>query len=160
MTWKTTKELYAEFLGSDFWVCLSRQKRKQVGKCERCGSKHRLQSHHVRYPENWFDTRLEDLEVLCRKCHARHHGKSTRKTKRAERSKKIRSPWKTVCHLRSHKLIDRDKFEEMRRAVGMDPGHVAQRKKERNERRYQGWHPGMYEGLTPVQVFHQVGRYR
>lgn len=62
------------FLDSDWWINLSRLKRRQVGKCERCGVVITLQSHHIHYPDNWFDTRLEDLEVLCCSCHEKEHG--------------------------------------------------------------------------------------
>lgn len=67
-------ELYAIFLDSDWWINLSRRKRRMVGRCERCGSRKRLQSHHRRYPENWFDVTLADLECLCRDCHLHQHG--------------------------------------------------------------------------------------
>lgn len=73
MTKHTTKELYAMFLESDFWIELSRLKRRQAGKCQRCPARKQLQAHHIRYPEHWFDTRLEDLEVLCRDCHEKEH---------------------------------------------------------------------------------------
>lgn len=53
---------------------MSRRKRKSVGKCEECGSRKRLSSHHVRYPENWFDTTFADLMVLCWPCHLKKHG--------------------------------------------------------------------------------------
>lgn len=68
------KELYSMFLDSDWWISLSRRKRSLVGRCERCSSTDRLQSHHLLYRDNWFDTLLEDLEVLCRPCHEKEHG--------------------------------------------------------------------------------------
>jgi len=74
MTWATTKELYAIFVESCWWNTLSRRKRKSVGRCEECGSKKRLSSHHVRYPENWFETTFADLKVLCWPCHRKEHG--------------------------------------------------------------------------------------
>lgn len=77
MIYADGKELYYDFLLSDFWIELSRLKRKLVSKCERCGSDNRLQAHHLRYPDNWFDTKLSDLKVLCRECHEKEHGIST-----------------------------------------------------------------------------------
>lgn len=74
MTILSTAELYAIFLSCDWWIELSRRKRALVGHCERCPAKDKLQSHHRIYRENWFDTVLSDLEVLCRDCHEEHHG--------------------------------------------------------------------------------------
>jgi 5-methylcytosine-specific restriction endonuclease McrA len=74
-----TKELYAIFLESQWWRDLSSFKRRSVGKCERCGSKKHLQSHHKVYRQNWFDTEPGDLEVLCRNCHNAEHGKYPKK---------------------------------------------------------------------------------
>lgn len=68
------KAEYRAFLRTDFWKTLSQEKKDLVGECERCGSDNNLQSHHVKYPKNWFETTLDDLEVLCRKCHQTEHG--------------------------------------------------------------------------------------
>lgn len=65
---------YREFLETDFWQSLSLAARARDKRCVKCKSKDRLQAHHKRYPDNWFDTTLEDLETLCRKCHAKKHG--------------------------------------------------------------------------------------
>ena len=64
---------YREFLSTDFWKEISAEKRRLVGKCEKCGSTRKLQAHHVRYPSNWFDTKLDDLQVLCRIHHEVEH---------------------------------------------------------------------------------------
>lgn len=68
------KAEYRKFLETNFWQNLSASKRQQVGKCERCGSTHYLQCHHRFYRDDWFQTQPEDLEVLCRPCHEKHHG--------------------------------------------------------------------------------------
>lgn len=69
------KSAYREFLNSDFWKEISaKAKARDGGKCVRCKRKVRLQAHHKRYPEDWYDTQLADLETLCRKCHAKEHG--------------------------------------------------------------------------------------
>jgi hypothetical protein len=75
MTTLSSTERYALFLASEFWKELSRRTRLIVGRCERCGCRHNLQSHHRFYRENWYDTTLSDLEVLCRPCHEKAHGK-------------------------------------------------------------------------------------
>lgn len=73
MTTLSTKERYARFLESEFWKELSRRKRCIITRCERCGSHRDLQCHHTFYREDWYDTILSDLEVLCRPCHEKHH---------------------------------------------------------------------------------------
>lgn len=75
MTVLSTKELYGLFLDSEWWRRLTREKKRSVGnRCELCGGVAALQSHHVFYRPNWFDTQMEDLLVLCRKCHKKTHG--------------------------------------------------------------------------------------
>jgi 5-methylcytosine-specific restriction endonuclease McrA len=66
---------YKQFLRSQFWRDLSAQKRRIVRRCQLCGTKHRLQAHHKFYRENWYDTKLSDLMVMCRVCHKREHRK-------------------------------------------------------------------------------------
>ncbi len=73
MTVLSGKELYVEFLESAWWKELSARKKAIVGRCEKCGARNDLQSHHIRYRASWFDTVLEDLQVLCRVCHEREH---------------------------------------------------------------------------------------
>lgn len=73
MIWASTKELYAMFADCCWWKTLSRRKRKKIGRCEECGSRKRLSSHHIRYPQNWFDTTEADLRVLCWTCHEKKH---------------------------------------------------------------------------------------
>jgi hypothetical protein len=65
---------YEDYLQTEFW----RITRKQIlGKrpfCERCGTRERLQVHHLTYERLGVELD-EDLEVLCRRCHATEHGK-------------------------------------------------------------------------------------
>lgn len=74
---------YREFLKSDFWKSFSNAKKESVGgKCEKCGAKKSLNAHHVVYRNPWTAVRMEDLIVLCRKCHRKAHGiKKPRKSK-------------------------------------------------------------------------------
>lgn len=65
---------YRQFLQSTFWKELSTRKRLAVGLCEDCGSTSHLQAHHLRYPSDWYETTEDDLQVLCRGCHAQAHG--------------------------------------------------------------------------------------
>jgi len=112
----SAKELYGMFLESVWWQRLSWKKRQQVGKCERCGSRRRLQAHHRIYRENWFDTTLEDLECVCRKCHEKEHGITPQKKLKA-----VAGEFKTLKeleHARAHKRIDRGTFKRIRDANG------------------------------------------
>ncbi len=73
---KRSKQAYREFLQSDFWKEISAKARERDGKCVSCGSVKLLQAHHVHYPDDWYQTKLEDLETLCRWCHRKEHGRS------------------------------------------------------------------------------------
>lgn len=42
--------------------------------CAKCGSTVQLQVHHQTY-ERYGEEVYEDLEVLCRKCHEKEHGR-------------------------------------------------------------------------------------
>lgn len=64
---------YRKFLQSDFWKELSARV-KRGKRCEKCKSRRNLQSHHKVYPEDWYQTKESDLQVLCRRCHAAEHG--------------------------------------------------------------------------------------
>lgn len=68
------QKAYREFLKSEFWLELSGRVKRKAGKCRRCGSKRRLHAHHVIYRKSWYETREEDLEVLCEVCHWKEHG--------------------------------------------------------------------------------------
>lgn len=65
---------YKAFLKSEFWRNLAAEKKRLVGKCEKCGSTKHLQAHHVTYPKDWYETTLDHLQVLCRRHHKAEHG--------------------------------------------------------------------------------------
>ena len=44
-------------------------------KCAHCGDTHNLNIHHITY-ERWKHERIDDLVVLCEKCHTRLHERS------------------------------------------------------------------------------------
>lgn len=114
MTFLSTRELYALFLDSDFWINLSRTKRRSVGRCENCGTRNKLESHHVFYRDSWFDTQLSDLKVLCRSCHEAQHGiKETvekhslrRRKRRARLRNKSQRNQKLKCRVFPEKYAD------------------------------------------------------
>lgn len=61
-----------EYLKSEHWKQLKHAKLVRSPICERCGSKDRVEPHHLRY-KNLFDVTVDDLETLCRKCHVKEH---------------------------------------------------------------------------------------
>lgn len=72
----TAAERYQEFLRSQFWLELSVQKKAGVTHCEDCGKRAgSLECHHLFYRDNWYDTKISDLIVICWKCHQRRHRK-------------------------------------------------------------------------------------
>lgn len=61
-----------EYLKSDHWKNLRYCKLQQVCYCEMCDNTSTLDVHHINY-KNLYDVELEDLMVLCRKCHVKVH---------------------------------------------------------------------------------------
>jgi 5-methylcytosine-specific restriction endonuclease McrA len=70
----TAKERYALYLLTPEWKERRREAIKRDGKkCTQCGSKQRLQVHHLTYARKG-DERPSDLVTLCRACHCIVHG--------------------------------------------------------------------------------------
>lgn len=119
-----TKEAYQEFLLTPFWLDLTARKKKLVPKCERCGSSEWLESHHRFYRPSWFDTQLEDLEVLCFDCHRLEHFVSSPGVPVPEKSEApkefhsfvyLRQCWKLrLIDRRTYKFNPRHIFKLMR----------------------------------------------
>lgn len=92
----TTKESYGLFLQSDFWKQIRVECfRRDDWTCRHCGigSSGRLQAHHVFYPPDWYNTTLDHLLTLCRKCHSKEHGKNPR-TQETRKVKPVKSGFK------------------------------------------------------------------
>lgn len=69
------KKAYQAFLNSDFWLKIRGQCLDRDGHtCAKCGATRKLQAHHHKYPADWYQTTLEHLTTLCRKCHRAEHG--------------------------------------------------------------------------------------
>lgn len=139
------KDRYKLFLESDWWIDFSLKFRTSKNwTCEDCGEKTRdCHSHHIFYPDDWYQTKVEHLRCLCAECHRLAHGKGRiqarahrpkRKKAKKERTKldpkvlPISNPahlnWKDLNIARANKLISRDQFEKRReelRALGLAP---------------------------------------
>ena len=67
------KQIYYKYTKTLDWKRKRTNKfRSARWKCQKCGSKGRLQVHHINY-KKWFDVTMKDLIVLCDKCHRAEH---------------------------------------------------------------------------------------
>ncbi len=65
---------YTEYLKGKDWKILRRKAYLRANhKCEFC-SKPAAHVHHIKYPKNLKDDKLENLVVVCEKCHSLNHG--------------------------------------------------------------------------------------
>jgi 5-methylcytosine-specific restriction endonuclease McrA len=74
------------YLRSEHWKNLRKEKKKLNPVCEVCGSKKKLDVHHINY-RMLYDVLLEDLQTLCRRCHNKRHKVLDRFKKKSLRSK-------------------------------------------------------------------------
>ncbi len=66
---------YQAYLKTGHWQSVRRDAKKRAGnKCQLCSSRIRLEVHHNSYEHLWHEG-PQDVVVLCRRCHAKHHGK-------------------------------------------------------------------------------------
>lgn len=113
---------YREFLNSDFWQELTFRKKESVGwKCEWCGARSGLVSHHTSYPRDWYDTTFSHLLVLCHDCHGAIHGvdapvKPEPVTPKATVINDTLAVWQ-LADMRSRGEITRQEFQEAKRRV-------------------------------------------
>jgi hypothetical protein len=69
---------YLEHLHSDYWETLKKEKLEICGhRCQRCGAEGTLldplECHHLHYRTVYHEG-LEDVEIVCVKCHCTEHG--------------------------------------------------------------------------------------
>lgn len=84
---QTRRDWYRKvYLLSEHWKNLRKEKKKQNPVCEKCGTKRKLDVHHINY-KNLYDILLEDLETLCHRCHKKEHKRLDRFKKKSLRSK-------------------------------------------------------------------------
>ena len=78
-----TKEEYLDYIQSEEWKDKSREFVKCAGKCEVCGSRDYLESHHLTY-KNIGEETGEDIEVLCNSCHQKRTEEDEKKKAEVE----------------------------------------------------------------------------
>lgn len=68
---------YKEYLSTPYWKVVRKLKLRRANyKCELCNSSENLNVHHKTYKHKGTEIcHLEDLIVLCQKCHAKFHDK-------------------------------------------------------------------------------------
>lgn len=70
----TTKEQYQVYLQSDHWRNLrAAALARDHGRCRKCGTRFRLEVHHIIYRFPWTATVLEDLMTVCELHHRKIH---------------------------------------------------------------------------------------
>ena len=67
---------YNRFMKSDTWGVI-RDAKLAIARhrCEKCGARKTLDVHHLTYDRFGGDERMTDLQVLCRPCHNKAHGR-------------------------------------------------------------------------------------
>ena len=66
---------YEDYLNTDHWRFVAEATKWASGyKCALCGCETQLETHHKAYGNLGHET-PDDVIVLCRDCHAKHHGK-------------------------------------------------------------------------------------
>ena len=66
------KEEYKEYLNSEHWKLVRKQKYSKKNRCCICGETSNLNIHHLTY-KNIGSEDLGDLRVMCKRCHELAH---------------------------------------------------------------------------------------
>ena len=65
---------YEQFLQTSYWAAIREHVLLTIGKCQTCSSREFLKVHHNTYDHHGSEhTHLEDLVVLCERCHQYFH---------------------------------------------------------------------------------------
>lgn len=65
---------YKDYLQTDMWKELRRLAYLRANhKCEHCGMS-AVAVHHIKYPKRYEDDSIDNLVVVCKKCHELNHG--------------------------------------------------------------------------------------
>lgn len=91
---KRSRKFYrTQYLQSDHWADLRRDKLRESPFCERCEGEGPYDVHHIRY-KKLYDYLLSDLQTLCRKCHETAHAKDKTKFQPTQKGGGIMKKWK------------------------------------------------------------------
>ena len=100
------------YLKSDHWkflkAALFKKKPKQCKKCKSCL---RIDVHHKEY-KYIYDVTIDDLEILCRKCHRKEHKQiDKKKVKPARKERQYRNPKRIIKNLM--KELEKERSKEV-----------------------------------------------
>ncbi len=71
---ESDKEVYSDYLNSEKWDRLKQLALERANHiCELCGATYKA-IHHVKYPKKYKNDHIDNLLVVCGKCHAKLHG--------------------------------------------------------------------------------------
>lgn len=145
---------YQEYLESDHWRNLRATAYRKYGRrCSRCPVTIRLEVHHTIYRNPWTAGTVDDLVILCCRCHELEHGIATVKQPKHRKKKKKRN-WAKIAAEHSAML---DRQMQKRRQPTLHPQQRIPNppRKKKSPR----WWPGMYEGKSPGDTFKEVGTF-
>ncbi len=116
---------YREYLKSEHWKNLRKQKFQSVGKkCSLCNCNKNLHVHHITYRTPLTSCTIYDLQVICAWCHANLHGKNIYIKKplqfrRFYNSKTGEDITKRILSLKYKKLNNKRLFQQKRKNLDL-----------------------------------------
>lgn len=115
--WTIRKMNYQHFLDSLYWKAISQYKRKKLlNRCQVCNSGAKLHVHHRNYDIHGSELQnLDELTVLCEKCHNLFHKsqKAEAKTKQPYKQKsksQLRRERKALARAQQRKFKKKNRY--------------------------------------------------
>ncbi len=76
---------FKQYMRSSEWRQLKSERRAVTGNCcEVCGRRGRLVGHHVNYPNDPYNCTVDDIEMICERCHNKLHAERSRDKNRRD----------------------------------------------------------------------------
>jgi hypothetical protein len=111
------REYYrTEYLKSEHWAELRQRKLAASPVCEVCGSRIRVEPHHLRY-KNLYDVELDDLKTLCRKHHREEHRRLDEEKRSAKHDRPPQTPKQSLQQCVKFKIGDRCRSSSGQRLI-------------------------------------------
>lgn len=113
-----SKVNYKEYINSKEWKKKKQEVFNERGKeCEQCGAQHYIHVHHLNY-DNLGNENLEDLQILCYRCHMSKHDEYfnkfvLKKKPVLEKKKKKRKSKKRIKDKKHYGLIKHKEYKKI-----------------------------------------------